>query len=56
MSGTVFDQVEGKLDAGFEDLGLQEVKNIANPVRVYRVGSDTVESAPTATPPVPDKP
>lgn len=56
VSGTVFDQVEGKLVAGFEDLGLQEVKNIANPVRVYRVGSDAVESAPAATPLVPDKP
>jgi len=56
VSGTVFDQVGGKLDVGFEDLGLQEVKNIANPVRVYRVGSDTVESTPVANTPVPDKP
>jgi class 3 adenylate cyclase len=43
VSGTVFDQVEGKLDNGFEDLGLREVKNIAHPVRVYRVSSDTVD-------------
>jgi adenylate cyclase len=56
VSGTVFDQVAGKLDTGFEDLGLQEVKNIANPVRVYRVGSDAAESPPAVNPPVPDKP
>jgi adenylate cyclase len=32
------------------------VKNIANPVRVYRVGSDAAELAPAVSPPVPDKP
>ena len=37
ISGTVFDQVDGKLDFGFDDLGAQQVKNIAKPVRVYRV-------------------
>lgn len=56
VSGTVFDQVAGKLDTGFEDLGLQEVKNIANPVRVYRVGYDAAESPPAVNPPLPDKP
>ena len=48
VSGTIFDQVEGKIDAGFEDLGLQVVKNITNPVRVYRVDSDVSKSAPAA--------
>ena len=38
LSGTVFDQVEGKHDFTFDDLGAQQVKNIAKPVRVYRVG------------------
>src|SRR6476619_2613249 len=37
VSGTVFDQVERKLDYGFEFLGEQQVKNIARPVRLYRV-------------------
>lgn len=36
ISGTVFDQVKGKLNLSFDDLGLQEVKNIAEPVRAYR--------------------
>jgi adenylate cyclase len=37
ISGTAFDQVENKLGLGFEYLGEQTVKNIARPVRVYRV-------------------
>lgn len=37
ISGPVFDQVEGELNCGFEDLGPQTVKNIVKPVRVYRV-------------------
>jgi TolB-like protein/Tfp pilus assembly protein PilF len=47
VSGTVFDQVKGKLDAGFEDLGPQLVKNIAEPVRTYRVTSAGFSSEPT---------
>lgn len=41
ISGTVFDQVKGKLDLTFDDLGPQEIKNIAEPVRAYRVRQDT---------------
>jgi adenylate cyclase len=37
ISGTAFEHVENKLDFEFEDLGYHEVKNITNPVRVYRV-------------------
>jgi len=37
ISGTVYDQVENKLSLGYEYLGEQTVKNIAKPVRVYRV-------------------
>jgi len=37
ISGTVFDQVRNKLDLGYEYLGEQTVKNIALPVRVYKV-------------------
>lgn len=41
VSGTVYDQVDGKLEAWFEDLGEQTVKNIAKPVRVYRAVGET---------------
>jgi adenylate cyclase len=37
LSGTAYDQVENKLPLGYEYLGEQAVKNIAKPVRVYRV-------------------
>jgi adenylate cyclase len=62
ISGTAFDQVKGKLDLPFDDLGLQQVKNIAEPVRVYRIpvepNADTeLEPRTTDTPPTQsDKP
>ena len=37
ISGTVHDQVRDKLALSYEDAGEQEVKNIARPVRVWRV-------------------
>jgi adenylate cyclase len=37
ISGTVYDQVESKVPLTYEYLGEQAVKNIAKPVRVYRV-------------------
>ena len=35
ISGTVFEQVEGKVDHRFVDLGTQQVKNIPTPIHVY---------------------
>jgi adenylate cyclase len=40
LSGSAFYQVENKLPLGFEYIGKQEVKNIAKPIRVYRVVMD----------------
>ena len=40
VSGVVYDSVRDKLDPGFEDLGPQQVKNIAEPIRAYRVVLD----------------
>ncbi|MGO9137157.1 MAG: adenylate/guanylate cyclase domain-containing protein [Syntrophales bacterium] len=37
ISGTAFDQVKNKLNLGYKYLGEQAVKNILEPVRVYRV-------------------
>ena len=37
VSGRVEEDVQGKLDTAFEDIGEQQLKNIARPVRVYRV-------------------
>jgi adenylate cyclase len=38
VSATVRDHIGDRLDLAFEDLGEQPLKNIARPVRVYRVG------------------
>src|SRR5262245_53657424 len=40
ISSTVYDAIEGKLSCGFDFLGEQQVKNIAKPVRVYRVRAE----------------
>jgi adenylate cyclase len=51
----VRDQVRDKVEFGFEDLGEQQLKNIARPVRVYRI--PLAETARTNAPlPLPDKP
>jgi adenylate cyclase len=53
VSRTVFDHVRNKVDLGFEHRGEYQVKNIAEPVVVYRVLADpksagTVVEAPRA--------
>ena len=60
VSSSVFDQVVGKLDASFVDLGEQIVKNITRPLKVYwaRPGTHAASwaaEAPEALP-LPAKP
>jgi len=52
ISGTVYEHVRGKLDLVFDDLGEHRVKNIAHPVRVYRVsvGGEAGRDHPRAAP------
>ncbi len=45
ISGTVHDQVAGKIPQTLESLGAQELKNIAEPVRVYRVLAEHDQTA-----------
>jgi TolB-like protein len=55
VSRVVHDQVRGKVEFGFEDLGEQAVKNITRPVHVYRIA--IAERPMGHTPlPLPDKP
>lgn len=49
LSEALYRQVRGKLDAEFEDLGEQLLKNVAEPVRVYRIAGDAGAS-PGASP------
>jgi adenylate cyclase len=45
VSAAVRDQVGERLDVAFEDLGEQTVKNIARPIRVFRVQIDDAATA-----------
>jgi adenylate cyclase len=46
VSHNVFNHVKNKIEVGFEDLGDQEVKNIAEPIRVYKVTTGPCERLP----------
>jgi adenylate cyclase len=46
ISRNTYDQVKDKMDLGFECLGEHDVKNIKEPVRVYRVLMDTESPKP----------
>jgi adenylate cyclase len=54
ISGTAYEQVKNKVALVYEDLGERRVKNIVEPVRVYRVkwepeGGARQSSAPTSS-------
>lgn len=48
ITASVFENVVGKLDLAFEDLGEQQVKNIQKRLRVYRVRLEMVSDAKDA--------
>ena len=64
VSGATFDQVRKVLPVTFVDLGVQQVKNIREPIRAYEVSapSETQQAAnehfaeAERPPPMPDKP
>ncbi len=63
ISGATYDQVRKVLPMTFVDLGVQQVKNIEEPVRAYQAGTPSeARGAPArvteaeSAPPLPDKP
>ena len=66
ISDKIHREVEGKVEAAFEDRGEQQVKNITRPIRIYAVRSAGAASTSAATSlsqfdpgkplPLPDKP
>src|ERR1700758_4010805 len=58
VSARVQEDAAGKLDLAFEDIGEQQLKNIARPVRVYRIVArqDTNIEMQLQPLPLPDKP
>ena len=55
VSGTAYDYVKNKVKIGFDDIGAHTLKNIAEPIRLYRV-SGTPTVAKTAYGAASDKP
>ncbi len=59
LSGGAHEQVEGKTDLDFQNIGEHEVKNIARPVRAYRITTEPAVQDGAGTEPslaLPDKP
>jgi TolB-like protein len=58
ISGAAYDQVENKLGLRYKDLGEHKVKNIAKPIRVYRIMIETEAPVPQVSRKfkLPDKP
>jgi TolB-like protein/Tfp pilus assembly protein PilF len=56
ISGSAYDQVRNKIEAGFEDLGSRNLKNIGEAVRIYqpRLSRRAPEMRPRVS--LPDKP
>jgi adenylate cyclase len=50
LSASAYDQVRGRIEAEFADLGEQELKNIARPVRAYALSPATIAAVAAATP------
>jgi len=56
VSRTVFNHVRGKVKLGFDDLGDQQLKNISEPVRIYRLRPDGEAAMARPALALPDKP
>jgi adenylate cyclase len=60
LSGDAYRHAKGRLEVAFDDLGEQNLKNVAEPVRVYRVATERSTAAhpslSTETPTLPGKP
>jgi len=60
ISAKVYDEVKNKMALGYEDMGEQEVKNVAEPIRVYLIvperSAEKSKAGPGEDLALPDKP
>jgi TolB-like protein len=56
VTGNVHNEVRRKLDLTFEDAGEQTLKNIAEPLHIYRIAGEREPEPATRHLPLPDKP
>src|SRR5262245_6846723 len=56
ISSKVYEEIIGRIDLAYEDIGEHRLKNIARPVRAYRVRLVSIEPTAAAAPALPEKP
>ena len=56
ISSKVYEEITGRIDLTFQDIGEQHLKNILRPVRAYRIRVDGIAPAAARTLVLPDKP
>src|SRR4029077_12216488 len=56
ISSKVYDEIIGRIDLHCEDLGEQQLENIARPVRAYYVRPDRIGPTSATAPALPEKP
>jgi adenylate cyclase len=56
ISSKVFEEISGRIDLAYQDIGEQQLKNISRPVRVYRVRVGPTGSTGAPALLLPDKP
>src|SRR5262249_23215497 len=55
-SSKVYEEISGRIDLACQDIGEQRLKNIARPVRAYRIRLDSAVPRAAAAPALPEKP
>src|SRR5690242_14577313 len=56
ISGKVYEEIKGRIEFACEDMGAQQLKNIARPVHAYRIRLDGIVTTAGSGPALPDKP
>jgi adenylate cyclase len=56
ISSKVYEEISGRIDLVCQDIGDQQLKNIARPVRAYHVRLDGIAPTASAAPALPEKP
>jgi adenylate cyclase len=56
ISSKVYEEISGRIDLAYQDIGEQQLKNIARPVRAYHVHLDSIAPTAAPAPALPEKP
>src|SRR3984893_7949491 len=56
ISSKVYEEMSGRIDLDCEDIGEQQLKNLARPVRAYQVRPDRIGPTSATAPALPEKP